>query len=124
MQRTLTSLAAMTLIMAAGSALLWWATPGQGSAMFVLVTVGIAVVAFEPSIMAAYRAHLAFYARLVATAVMVGGAFFLVPSMGADGVAAAVFANSVTQAVLLGLILMRLVRGRDDAALLKDAKGN
>ena len=70
----------------------------------------LAVVTFEPSIMAAYRAHLAFYARLVATAVLVGGAFLLVPVLGADGVAAAVLANSITQAVLLGIILSRLIR--------------
>lgn len=74
----------------------------------------LAVVAFEPSIMAAYRAHLAFYARVAATVVMVGGAFLLVPAMGADGVAAAVFANSVTQAVLLGVILSRLMRSAQE----------
>ncbi|MCB2076240.1 MAG: oligosaccharide flippase family protein [Novosphingobium sp.] len=72
--------------------------------------VELVVVAFEPSIAAAQRAHLAFLARLVATAVMIGGSLLLVPTMGADGVAAAVFANSVTQAVLLGLILVHLVR--------------
>jgi O-antigen/teichoic acid export membrane protein len=81
--------------------------------------VELAVVAFEPSIMAAYRAHLAFYARLVATAVMVGAAFLLEPKMGADGVAAAVFANSVTQAVLLGLILAKLVRIHENRGLAK-----
>jgi len=81
--------------------------------------VELAVVAFEPSIMAAYRAHLAFYARLVATAVMVGAAFLLEPSMGADGVAAAVFANSVTQAVLLGLILARLIQDHENRGLAK-----
>lgn len=67
------------------------------------------VVTFEPSIMAAHRAHLAFYARLAGTAIMVGGAFLLEPLMGADGVAAAVFAYAVTQAILLGLILRKLV---------------
>ena len=72
--------------------------------------VELMVVAFEPSIMAAQRAHLAFYARLTATAVMVAGSFVLVPQMGAEGVAAAVFCNSLTQALLLGLILTRLVR--------------
>lgn len=40
-------LAACTAIMALGSVLLWWATPGPGSMLFVLVVVGIAVVAFE-----------------------------------------------------------------------------
>lgn len=70
----------------------------------------LAAVAFEPSIMAAHKAHLAFLARLTATGVLVGGALLLVPQMGADGVAAAVFANSVSQALLLGLIITRLVR--------------
>ncbi|MEZ5734772.1 MAG: oligosaccharide flippase family protein [Novosphingobium sp.] len=83
--------------------------------------VELAVVAFEPSIMAAYRAHLAFYARLVATAVMVGAAFLLVPTMGADGVAVAVFANSVTQALLLGLILTKLIQGHDRAVVRGEA---
>ncbi len=72
----------------------------------------LAIVAFEPSIMAAHRAHLAFLARLVATGIMIGGAFLLEPYMGADGVAAAVFANALSQALLLGLIIARLVRTR------------
>ena len=76
--------------------------------------VELMVVAFEPSIMAAQRAHLAFYARLAATTVMVAGSFVLVPTMGAQGVAAAVFCNSLTQALLLGLILTRLVRVTGD----------
>lgn len=75
----------------------------------------LAIVAFEPAIMAAQRAHLAFFARLGATAVLVGGAVVLEPSMGAEGVAAAVFANSVVQSVLLGVILLGLVRGKDEA---------
>ncbi len=36
-----------TLIMAGGSALLWWAEPGPGSMLFVLIVVGVSVVAFE-----------------------------------------------------------------------------
>lgn len=72
----------------------------------------LVTVAFEPSIMAAHRAHLAFLARLAATGIMIGGAFLLEPIMGADGVAAAVFANAVSQAVLLGLIVARLVKSR------------
>ena len=72
----------------------------------------LVIVAFEPSIMAAHRAHLAFLARLVATGIMVGGALLLEPLMGADGVAAAVFANSVSQAVLLGMIILRLIHNR------------
>jgi O-antigen/teichoic acid export membrane protein len=81
--------------------LLWLA----GAACIELV-----VVAFEPSIMAARRAYFAFYARLIATAVMVGGSFLLVPALGAEGVAAAVLLNSLTQALLLGLVLTRLIR--------------
>ena len=70
----------------------------------------LVIVAFEPSITAAQRSHLTFFSRLVATAVMIGGAVLLEPTMGADGVAAAVMLNSLTQAVLLGLILLWLVR--------------
>ncbi|HKX79220.1 MAG TPA: lipopolysaccharide biosynthesis protein [Novosphingobium sp.] len=70
------------------------------------------IVAFEPSIMAAHRAHLAFLVRLVATAVMVGGALLFEPMLGAEGVAAAVFANAVVQSLLLGLVLMRLIKAR------------
>ena len=77
--------------------------------------VDLMITAFEPSIAAAHRAHLVFYARLAATAVLLGAALLLEPLMGAQGVAAAVFANSLVQAVLLGLILWRLVR-RDTAA--------
>ncbi len=83
------------------SSLLWLA----GAACIELV-----VVTFEPSINAARRAHFAFYSRLVATGVMIGGAFLLVPAMGAEGVAAAVLLNSLTQAVLLGVMLTRLIR--------------
>jgi O-antigen/teichoic acid export membrane protein len=68
------------------------------------------VVTFEPSIVAARRAYFAFYSRLAATAVMVGASFWLVPAMGPEGVAAAVLFNSLTQAVLLGLVLTRLIR--------------
>jgi len=78
--------------------------------------IDLATVAFEPSIMAAHRAHLAFLARLTATAMMVGLALFLEPTMGANGVAAAVLANALCQAILLGLILGHLVRrGGPDA---------
>ncbi|MBV1916978.1 MAG: oligosaccharide flippase family protein [Sphingomonadaceae bacterium] len=75
----------------------------------------LAIVAFEPSIMAAQRAHLLFLARLAATAIMIGGALLLEPMMGANGVAAAVFANSISQAILLGLIIYRMTRGRGTA---------
>jgi O-antigen/teichoic acid export membrane protein len=92
--------------------LLWLA----GAACIELV-----VVTFEPSIMAARRAYFAFYARLVATATMVGGAFLLVPALGAEGVAAAVLLNSLTQALLLGLMLTWLIRQGEDKAVTSEA---
>lgn len=76
--------------------------------------VDLVVVVFEPSIMAAQRAHWAFYVRLLGTVVMLGGAFLLEPIMGAEGVAAAVLGNSLTQAVLLSLILVWMARRRDN----------
>lgn len=79
------------------------------------------VVTFEPSITAARRAHFAFYARLAATTVMVAASFWLVPVMGAEGVAAAVLFNSLTQAVLLGLVLTRLIRRGEGKALASEA---
>jgi O-antigen/teichoic acid export membrane protein len=72
--------------------------------------VELVVVAFEPSIMAAHRAQYAFLTRLAGTAVMIGGAFVLEPIMGAEGVAAAVLASSLTQALMLGGVLAWLVR--------------
>lgn len=75
--------------------------------------IDLAIVAFEPTIMAAQRAHLLFLARLAATAVLVAAALFLDPFMGADGVAAAVLANSISQAILLGAIITRIMRRRD-----------
>lgn len=88
-----------------------------GQAYYVLLwlaagaCIDLVIVAFEPSIMAAHRAHLAFFARLAGTLVMLGAALLLVGGMGAEGIAAAVFGNSVVQAVLLALVLLRLIRG-------------
>jgi len=76
----------------------------------------LAIVAFEPSIMAAHRAHLTFLARLVSTTLMVGVALHLDPWMGANGVAAAVLANAVCQAILLGLILFHLMHRQEPGA--------
>jgi len=76
--------------------------------------VDLAMVAFEPTIMAAQRALLTFLAKLVATAAMVWAAFVLEPLMGANGVAAAVLVNSICQALLLGLILILVVRQTRD----------
>ena len=72
--------------------------------------VDLAMVAFEPAIMAAQRALMVFLAKLVATAAMVWAAISLEPLMGANGVAAAVLINALCQAVLLGLILVYVVR--------------
>jgi O-antigen/teichoic acid export membrane protein len=78
--------------------------------------IDLSTVAFEPSIMAAHRAHLAFLAKLAATAMMVVVALLLEPLMGANGVAVAVLVNSISLAILLGLILAHLVRrGAADA---------
>lgn len=74
--------------------------------------VDFAIVAFEPSLMAANRAHYAFLARVAATAAMIGAAFLLEPHYGAAGVAAAVFINALVQAILLGFVLSRLVNDR------------
>lgn len=74
----------------------------------------LVIVAFEPAIMAAHRAHLAFLARLAATVIMIVIAVMLEPVMGAEGVAAAVFAYTIAQAALLGLVLLRLVRAQSD----------
>jgi O-antigen/teichoic acid export membrane protein len=84
------------------ASLLWLAAAG---------CVDLVGVVFEPSIAAANRAHLAFAARVAATAVLLAGSLWLAPAMGAVGVAAAVFANTLTQALLLGLVLMHLMRG-------------
>jgi O-antigen/teichoic acid export membrane protein len=77
--------------------------------------IDLAIVAFEPSIMAAQRAHLLFLARLAATGVLIACAFLLEPLMGANGVAAAVLANSISQALLLGVIILRMTRRREAA---------
>ena len=53
-----------------------------------------------------------FLARLGATAILIVVALLLEPTMGAHGVAAAVFANSIAQALLLGAIIARITRRR------------
>jgi O-antigen/teichoic acid export membrane protein len=83
--------------------LLWLAAAG---------CIELASVALEPAIMAAQRAHFAFLARLVATIGLIGGSILLEPTMGAEGISAAVFANSVVQSLLLGLILMALLQNK------------
>ncbi len=79
--------------------------------------IDLAMVAFEPSIMAAQRAHLLFLARLAATAVLIAAAIQLEGFMNADGIAAAVFASSVCQAILLGAIVTRMTRSSTGPAL-------
>lgn len=83
------------------SSLLWLAAAGCLELM---------IVTFEPSITAAHRSHLAFYARLASTVAMIVAAFLLEPLMGAEGIAASVFANSLMQAALLSAILVYLLR--------------
>ena len=80
--------------------LLWLAAAG---------CIDLMIVAFEPSIAAANRAHLAFYARLIAGVTMIVAALVLAPGLGANGVAAAVFINGATQALLLGALLAYLI---------------
>lgn len=72
--------------------------------------VDLAMVAFEPIIMAAQRALMVFLAKLAATIAMVWTAIMLEPVMGANGIAAAVLVNAVLLAVLLGTILALVVR--------------
>lgn len=79
--------------------------------------IDLALVAFEPTIMAARRAHLLFLARLAATALLVVCAILLEPTMGENGVAAAVLVNSIAQAFLLGAIMQRILRRRDTATI-------
>jgi O-antigen/teichoic acid export membrane protein len=83
--------------------------------------VDLIIVAFEPSIAAAQRAHQAFFARLIAGVVMIAAALILAPRYGADGVAAAVFVNGVTQALLLGALLGYLIAMKTAAPLRADA---
>lgn len=83
------------------AALLWLAAAG---------CIELVVVGFEPVAMAAHRAHLAFVARLAATGAMLVLAFFLLPRMGGEGVAAAVFGYSVVLAVLLTVVMGRMIR--------------
>jgi len=83
------------------ASLLWLAAAG---------CIELAVVAFEPSIAAANRAHLAFYVRVAAAALLLAAALMLAPVLGAQGVALAVFVQALAQALLLGLVLMYLIR--------------
>jgi O-antigen/teichoic acid export membrane protein len=87
--------------------------PGYASLLWLAAAgcVDLICVVFEPSIAAANRADLAFAARVAATLVLLAGAFWLAPAMGAVGVAAAVCANALTRALLLGLVLLHLTRG-------------
>jgi len=78
--------------------------------------IDLTMVAFEPSIMAAQRAHLLFLARLAATGALIIAAVQLEGAMGANGIAAAVFAGSVCQAILLGLVVMRMTRSQQQGS--------
>ena len=51
---------------------------------------------------------------------LIACALLLDPIMGADGVAAAVLANSIGQALLLGAIMARILRRREQAEMPSD----
>jgi O-antigen/teichoic acid export membrane protein len=78
--------------------------------------VDLASVALEPALMAAHRAHLAFFARLVGTVGLIGGSVALEPMLGAQGIAMAVFVNALVQALLLGVILLGLMQDKREEA--------
>ena len=81
--------------------LLWLAAAG---------CVDLMTVGFEPLLMAAHRATLTALIRLLGTASLFAVALGLAPRVGATGIAAAVLANSLVVAVLLGFTLFRLIR--------------
>ncbi|MGN6376843.1 MAG: lipopolysaccharide biosynthesis protein [Sphingomonas sp.] len=72
--------------------------------------VDLATVGFEPVLMAADRAGQAFFVRLVATAMLIGGAVLLTPQMGATGIAGAMLIYSLVMAALMALLLVTTVR--------------
>ncbi len=74
-------------------------------------SIDLAAVGFEPILLATGRARLALVLRSGATLCLVMGAFLLLPSYGADGVAAATLAASACGAALFGLASLRLLRG-------------
>lgn len=82
--------------------LLWLAAAG---------CVDLAVVGFEPVLMAVHRAGLALAARMVAVIVQLGLTFALLPRAGALGASIGVLAGSVVAALLLGLALRGYAKG-------------
>ena len=73
----------------------------------------LATVGFEPVLLALHRSFTALVIRLVAVAVMVGAALWLLESHGAVGAAMAVFAGSLVTAILLSVAAFAVARQSD-----------
>nr|WP_149864652.1 lipopolysaccharide biosynthesis protein [Pacificimonas flava] len=81
--------------------LLWLAAAGS---------IDLAVVAFEPVLLAGNRAVTALVARVIAVSVQIGVMIALLPVLGAAGASMGVFAGSLVGAVLLGAAVIHLAR--------------
>jgi len=82
--------------------LLWLAAAG---------CVDLAIVSFEPILMAMHRAGTAFIARAVATAVMLGAMSILAPLYAGTGAAIAMLIGSLASAILLGAAIFGRLGG-------------
>ena len=72
--------------------------------------IDLAVVTFEPVLMAAHRSTAAMVSRIVGAAVQMATMIVLLPVMAAEGASIGVFAGSLVSAVLLSLSVARLLR--------------
>ena len=72
--------------------------------------VDLAVVSFEPVLMAVHRAGTALAARTIAAVVLVGSIFFLLPRVGTSGAGMGMLAGSLAAAILLGWAVVRFAR--------------
>lgn len=81
--------------------LVWMAAAGA---------IDLAVVAFEPILLAAHRAGAAMLARSLGVAVQLAVMLTLLPRMAAEGASIGVFAGSLASALLLGWSIARLLR--------------
>ena len=72
--------------------------------------IDLAVVTFEPVLMAAHRSTAAMVSRIVGAAVQMAPMIVLLPVMAAEGASIGVFAGSLVSAVLLSLSVARLLR--------------
>lgn len=80
----------------------------------------LAVVSFEPVLMAAHRSGTALAARTIASIVLVGATVFLLPRVGTAGAGMGMMAGSLTAAVLLGWAVIRFARGAGDKNITGD----